>query len=263
MERQRPVTVVTGASSGIGRSLALRLASSGDAIAALARRKPLLDEVVRDIETAGGRAIAVACDVTDRGSVFAALREVERTLGPVDRLVANAGGGERTYVDSFSAAQIERALALNVGGAATCIEAVLPGMLARGAGHLVATGSLAGRRGLPNAAAYGAAKAALSNMMESLRIELRPRGIAVTVIDPGFVRLSSRKKPRPFQIELEPATRLMHRAIVERRAACAFPLALVLLTGLARHLPAGLYDRVMLSRIRPMPEGKRRPGDVG
>jgi len=77
------------------------------------------------------------------------------------------------------------------------------------------------------------------------------------------VRLSSRKKPRPFQIELEPATQLMHRAIIEKRPAYAFPLALVLLTGLARHLPAGLYDRVMLNRIRPMPEGKRRPDDAG
>jgi short-subunit dehydrogenase len=255
MERHgRPVTVVTGASSGIGRSLALRLAASGDAVAVLARRKPLLDELVRDIETTGGRAMALACDVTDRANVLDSIGEVERTLGPVDRLIANAGGGERTYVDSFSAAQIERAFALNVGGAATCIEAVLPGMLARGAGHLVATSSLAALRGLPNAAAYGAAKAALSNLMESLRIELRPRGIDVTVIQPGFVRLPRHKKPRPFQIDLEAATRLMHRAIVERRAAYAFPFALVLLGALGRNMPAALYDRIMRGRIRREPD---------
>jgi short-subunit dehydrogenase len=256
MERHVPVTVVTGASSGIGRSLALRLAASGDAVAVLARRKPLLDDVVRAIETMGGRAMAVTCDVTERANVLDAIGQVERILGPVDRLIANAGGGERTYVDSFSAAQIERAFALNVGGAATCIEAVLPGMLARGAGHLVATSSLAALRGLPNAAAYGAAKAALTNLMESLRIELRPRGIDVTVIHPGFVRLSPRKKPRPFQIDVEAATRQMHRAIVERRAAYAFPLALVLLTALGRNMPARLYDRIMRDRIRRMPDAK-------
>ena len=185
-----------------------------------------------------------------------AIRRVERTLGPVDRLIANAGGGERTYVDGFSALQIERALALNVGGAASCIEAVLPGMLARGAGHLVATSRLAARRGLPNAAAYGAAKAALSHLMESLRIELRPRGIDVTIIHPGFVRLSPERKPRPFQVDLEAATRLMHAAILARRTSCAFPLPLVLLTALARHLPDGIYDRLMRDRVRPPPEGK-------
>ena len=251
-----PVTIVTGASSGIGRSLALRLAGSGDAVALLARRKPLLDALARDIEAIGGRALALACDVTDRSNVLDSIRQVEQTLGPVDRLIANAGGGERTYVDSFAAEQVERALALNVGGAATCIEAVLPGMLARGAGHLVATSSLAALRGLPNAAAYGAAKAALSNLMESLRIELRPRGIDVTVIHPGFVRLSPHKKPRPFQVDLEAATRLMHRAIVARRASYAFPLPLVLLTALGRNLPARVYDRLMRDRIRPMPEAK-------
>lgn len=95
---------------------------------------------------------------------------------------------------------------------------------------------------LPNAVAYGAAKAALSNLMESLRIELRPRGIHVTIIHPGFVRNLPHKEERPFQIELEAATRLMHRAIIERRAAYAFPLPLALLTTIGRQLPARLYD---------------------
>ena len=253
------MTVVTGASSGIGRSLALRLAAGGDPVALLARRKPLLDSLALEIGAAGGRALAVACDVTDRASVLDAIAEVERRLGPVDRLIANAGGGEKTYVDGFSALQVERAFAVNVGGAATCIEAVLPGMLSRGRGHLVATSSMAAYRGLPNAAAYGGAKAALSNLMESLRIELRPRGIDVTIIHPGFVRKPTSKKPRLFEIDLEAATLRMHRAILARRAAYAFPLPMVLLTGLARHLPARLYDRAMQGRIRRRPDA--RPGD--
>jgi NAD(P)-dependent dehydrogenase (short-subunit alcohol dehydrogenase family) len=262
MERRLPVTVVTGASSGIGRSLALRLADGGEAVALLARRKPLLDDVVREVEKRGGRAAAFACDVTDRANVLESFGAVERVLGPVDRLIANAGGGERTYVDGFTATQIERAFAVNVGGAATCIEAVLPGMLARGAGHLVATSSLAACRGLPNAAAYGAAKAALSNLMESLRIELRPRGIDVTLIQPGFVRKPTSKKPRPFEIDLEAATRLMHRAIIERRPAYGFPLPLVMLTALGRLMPAALYDRLMQGRVKrqPAPESADRQG---
>jgi NAD(P)-dependent dehydrogenase (short-subunit alcohol dehydrogenase family) len=246
------VTVVTGASSGIGRSLALRLARQRGAIALLARRAALLEALAEEIAAAGGRALAVPCDVTDPAQVRAAFARVADRLGPVDRLVANAGGGEKSYVDSFSAAQIERTLALNVGGTASCIEAVLPGMLARGHGHLVATSSMAAARGLPNAAAYSAAKAALSRMMESLRIELRPRGIDVTLIHPGFVRKPGRKR-KPLQIELEAATERMCRAIVARRADDSFPLAPLLLTALGRNLPARLYDRLMLSRVRRQP----------
>ena len=99
-------------------------------------------------------------------------------------------------------------------------------MLERRAGHLVAIGSLAAYRGLPGAAAYSAAKAGLTNMMESLRIDLRPRGVDVSVIAPGFVRVKPGKKRRPFQVELEDATRIIHRAILARRSYYAFPTSL-------------------------------------
>src|SRR5512139_3693557 len=114
------VTFLTGASSGIGRSLALHLALQGESIAAVARRKPLLDTLVEDIARAGGRALAVPCDVTDHTRVFAAVEEAQATLGPIDRLIANAGGGEPTFADTFNAAHIQRVFTLNVGGTANC-----------------------------------------------------------------------------------------------------------------------------------------------
>jgi short-subunit dehydrogenase len=250
------VTFITGASSGIGRSLARRLAVQGETIAAVARRKPLLDSLVEEIEQAGGRAVAIPCDVTDHERVFAAIEEVKAALGPIDRLIANAGGGEPTFVETFTAAQISRVFALNVAGTANCIEAVLPDMLRRGSGHLVAVSSLAAYRGLPGAAAYSAAKAALSNMIESLRIDLQPRGIAVTLICPGFVRTrpSAKKKWKPLQVEVEEATRLMARAIMARKRYYAFPASLALVAALGRVLPAPLYDRLLTGRgRRPKP----------
>jgi len=244
------VTFLTGASSGIGRSLARRLAAQGDVVAVVARRRALLESLVAEIAVAGGRALAVECDVTDRAAVHAAVRDVEATLGPIERLIANAGGGEPTDATAFAAAQVEQALALNVVGAANCIEAVLPGMLRRGRGHIVATSSLAAYRGLPGAAAYSAAKAALTNMLESLRIDLRPRGIAVTILCPGFVRVkeSAKKKRKPLQMDVEDATRLMHRAILRQKPHYAFPLPMVLAVNLARLLPAAIYDRVLAGR---------------
>jgi NADP-dependent 3-hydroxy acid dehydrogenase YdfG len=245
------MTFITGASSGIGRSLARRLAADGAPLLVVARRKPLLDTLVEEIEQAGGRAMAIACDVTDRAAVRDAVRQAEARFGTTARLVANAGGDLSPSADGFSAEHIAAVIDVNLLGVANCIEAVLPGMLERRAGHLVAVSSLAAYRGLPGSAAYSAAKAGLTNMMESLRIDLRARGVEVTVIAPGFVRTKpgTKKKPnRPLRLELEPATRLMHRAITARKPYYAFPKALVALVWLGRLLPAALYDRVLEGR---------------
>jgi short-subunit dehydrogenase len=243
------VTVITGASSGMGRSLALALASRGETIVAVARREEMLDALARKIRSAGGCALALRCDVTVPEQVREVFARAEQRLGPIDRLVANAGGGGRTRVDAFDSGAIADMLALNVVGAAHCIEAVLPGMLARGRGHLVLMSSLAARRGLPGAAGYSAAKAALTALGEGLRAELRGRGVQVTVLMPGFVATRERRRPRPFEVSLEEATRRMVEAILARRRALAFPLPLVLLAGLLRLLPAGLSDRIAL-RLR-------------
>lgn len=242
------ITFLTGASSGIGRSLALRLAASGESIAAVARRRDLLDSLVAEIESGGGRALAVPCDVTDPGAVGEGFAHAARVLGAPTRLIANAGGavpGQKGG-DAFSAENFKASIELNLLSVAYCVEAVLPAMLERGSGHLVCTSSLAGVRGLPGAAGYSAAKGALTNFMESLRIELRPRGIDVTVILPGFVRnRPAAKKRRPFVVELEDATARMQRVIEARRSYDAFPLGLVALVNLGRLLPAALYDRLL------------------
>jgi NAD(P)-dependent dehydrogenase (short-subunit alcohol dehydrogenase family) len=254
------VTLVTGASSGIGRSLARRLAAHGDAIAALARRAELLDSLVAEIEAAGGRALAVPCDVTDREGLRKAAERAASVLGPIDRLVANAGGGTPTPGDAFDAGSFEAVVRLNLVGTAYSIEAVLPDMLRRGAGHLVAVSSLAGYRGLPTGAAYCAAKAGVTNLMESLRIDLRPRGIDVTLLLPGFVRVKpgpgKRKKGKPLQLELEDATARMERAILARRARFAFPWPLVAAVGTGRVLPSRVYDRLLSGRGRRFAPGK-------
>ncbi|MGR8918047.1 MAG: SDR family NAD(P)-dependent oxidoreductase [Gammaproteobacteria bacterium] len=243
--------VLTGASSGIGRAVAEQLAGEGERLALVARREPLLRELAGDIAAAGGEAHVYACDVTDRDAVANTVGRIERELGNIDRLVANAGGGSRTPGDAFDAARVAAMLELNTLGVAHCVEAVLPGMLARGRGHLVVIASLAGWRGLPRAAGYSASKAATIAMMESLRIDLAPRGIDVSIISPGFVRTREDKKRKPFQLELPDAAARICRAIHRRTRASAFPLPLVLATAAGRIMPAALYDRLL--RRRPPP----------
>jgi len=244
------VTLVTGASSGIGRSLARRLAAGGEAVACAARRQERLDALVAEIAAAGGRALAIACDVTQRDQVRAAVARTEAELGPIDRLVANAGGGEPMRPEDFDAVLVARVLELNVGGTAHCVEAVLPGMLARRSGHLVSMSSLAAWRGLPRAAAYCAAKAALTRLMESLRVDLRGSGVDVTLLLPGFVRVKPgpSKRRKPLQLELEDATARMERAIRARRPRAAFPWPLAAALGALNLLPSGLADRLLVGR---------------
>ena len=243
------VTIVTGASSGLGRCIAMSLAARGASVVVVARRRELLDALVREIEAAGGRARAITCDVTDREQVSRAVASVESTDGPIERLVSCVGGGNRTTIDGFQAAHVERMLSLNVMGTANCLEAVLPGMLQRQRGHIVAISSLAAARGLPGAAEYSAAKAALSTLFEGLRIDLKPRGIDVTVLSPGLVRGSMKKKRRPLKVPLDVATAHMVKAIERRRKSYSFPKWLALSLAVLRCLPPTVADAIV-STIR-------------
>jgi short-subunit dehydrogenase len=242
------VTVVTGASGGIGRSLAIELARRGEAVALLARRKSLLDEAVAEINEAGGRALAIACDVTDRDAVRTAVAQIEEYFGPIGRVVANAGGGKRAAGAQLNADAVEAAMRLNYMGTVHIVEAVLPLMLERGQGHLVFMSSLAALLGLPGAAGYGAAKAAVARLGESLQIDLTHRGIDVTLLYPGFVDKGGKKRRRPFSMSLPSMTERTVRAILARRRSYIYPAVPRMLAALVGLLPAG-WRVSLLSRF--------------
>lgn len=242
------VALVTGASSGIGRALSLRLGAEGWAVGLAARREDRLREAAEEIRGAGGGAAVLPCDVSVRSRVGEAVRRCARELGPVDLLVANAGVSGRTAAESLDADSVERMVRVNFLGAVYAAEAVLPSMRRRGRGRLVAVTSLAGSRGLPGMAAYSASKAALGNFFESLRIDLEGTGVGVTVVVPGYVRTpmtEGRTHAMPFILEADEAARRIHRAVRRGRRRVAFPWPLATLAHLARLFPAGLYDRLV------------------
>lgn len=243
-------TLVTGASSGLGRAMALRLAARGDRIIATARRREPLDALVRDIEAGGGSARAISCDVTDREQVLNVVAEVESTEGPIERLLSCVGGGKRTTIAAFQAAQLEQMLSLNVVGTANCLEATLPRMMQRRRGHIVAISSLAASRGLPGSAEHSAAKAALSTLLEGLRTDLKRHGVDLTVLSPGFVRRAESKKRRPLDVPLEMAAARMVKAIERRSRSDAFPLRLVLLLAALRCIPPAWADMAVTALMR-------------
>jgi short-subunit dehydrogenase len=247
---------LTGASSGIGEALARELARRGARLALFARRRERLEALARELSAGGAEVLVQPGDVRDRNRVRAAVAEAEERFGGIDVAILNAGTGDNLLVEKFDAALVEKIMAVNLLGAVYGIEAALPGMLARGAGKIVGISSIAGVRGLPTAAPYCASKSALSTFLESLRLDLRPRGVEVITVSPGFVKtpLSDRNRhPMPFLVPAERAARIIVRGIERGKRHLHFPRRLTVPVLLLRLLPAALYDRLMGALLR----GKR------
>jgi short-subunit dehydrogenase len=242
------VALVTGASSGIGRALSMRLASEGCRVGLVARRADLLDELAGRIRNAGGNCAVASADVSDRADMRAAALLIRDELGPIDFLIANAGVGTPTILDPLNVADVERMFQVNVFGVIYAIEAVLPEMLRRKEGHICAVSSLAAFKGLPGESAYCATKAAVNTYLEGLRIQLRDHNVAVTTVCPGFVETpmtAVNDFHMPFLISSEKAAAHIVRALRRRRKVHRFPWQMSLLTRLLRWLPDWLIARSM------------------
>lgn len=178
--------VVTGASRGIGRAIALRLAEAGAEVALWARDGDALQCVAEEVASAGGRAHAFVCDVTDSAAVDAAAAAVRRALAPVRVVVNNAGAVLRKPTAAITDSEWRRVMAVNVDGTFHVTRAFLPDLVAHG-GRIINISSIAGREGTPLLAAYCAAKHAVIGLTRALAEELRAAKVSVNAICPGSV----------------------------------------------------------------------------
>jgi short-subunit dehydrogenase len=185
MELKDAVCLVTGASSGIGRETAVELAKRGAVLAICARRKDKLEQTLAECRKHSPRSISVPCDVADPAAVKAMVQEVERTVGPVDVLVANAGWGRYVAFTEETVETIEGQVKTNVLGQMYCVHEVLPGMQQRRRGHIVLLSSTNGRLYPPLQSVYNATKAAALGFGEGLIPEVKAFGIGVTIVYPG------------------------------------------------------------------------------
>jgi short-subunit dehydrogenase len=182
------VVAITGASAGIGRATALRLARDGAAVAICARRKDRLDEVAAEIQQAGGEVLAVAGDVTREADMDALVAHTTERFGRLDVMMCNAGFGVYGAIDQMHPSQMRRLMDVNYMGTYLAARAALPLFRRQGHGHLLIVSSIVGRRGIPYMGAYAATKFAQIGLAESLRAELQGTGIAVTVVYPISTR---------------------------------------------------------------------------
>src|ERR1041385_1553838 len=239
------VVLITGASSGIGRGVALEIAARGARLGLLARREELLNETVAEARAKSVKAIAVTADVRDVKAVREAADRVRRELGPIDILIANAGIGTTDHVLRLTPEHTANVMSINLLGAVNSVAAVLPEMVERKQGRLVAISSLAAYRGLAKSAAYCASKAALSAYFESLRIDLRGTGVGVSVIHPGFIKTdltSGREAKMPYLMELDDGVRKIVSAIEREKKSYAFPWQLATIVRAGLIMPAAMYD---------------------
>ncbi|SHO43684.1 SDR family NAD(P)-dependent oxidoreductase [Desulfopila aestuarii] len=226
--------LITGATSGIGRQLALDYNADGHEVIAIGRN----EEALAELDLLGMTSHQI--DLTDRAQAL----DFFATLTVVDLAILNAGTCEYVDLPEFDSAMVARVMRANVESMAISIEGVLPLLRQSSAPHLVGVGSSAAYLPLPRAEAYGASKAAVAYLIDTLRVDLARENIAVSLVSPGFVRtpLTDRNDfPMPMRIEVEEASRRIRKGIAERKKEIHFPKRFTLVMKLFGLLPRGLW----------------------
>jgi NAD(P)-dependent dehydrogenase (short-subunit alcohol dehydrogenase family) len=235
---------VTGASSGIGRGVALEAARRGFSVVVTARRIEVLEELACEAKGLRGRIIPLAGDICDRQGMVDLVKRIERDYGPVTLAFLNAGTYRPVTAYPFDAEAFHTMFATNVGGTINGLEAVLPYMAERKRGQIALNASVAGYIGLPRSAAYSGTKAALIAMAESLKFDTDKLGISLQIVNPGFVETPLTAKndhPMPFLMPLEEASRLICDGFAKGGFEITFPWQLSRILKTLRLLPYAAY----------------------
>lgn len=259
------VVLITGASSGIGEALAVEYAHRGYDLALLARREARLAAVSERVSTAGRRAVSIVCDVRDDQSVTRAVEQALQAFGQLDVVVANAGFGVSARFERLTLDDYRRQFETNVFGVLRTIRATLPA-LTRTRGRLAIMGSVAGYLAAIGMSPYAMSKFAVRALADSLREEVRPLGISVTLISPGFVDSEIRRLDRDgvlrensadpvpawLVVPTPVAARHIVRAIERRRAEAVITAHGKAMVLLARHAPWAIRSltRILAPKVR-------------
>lgn len=231
---------ITGASTGIGRELARQYAEAGHTVFATARSESNLASLADECAGYSGSVCGLAGDVCDATHMAHVFDQICDQKGVPDLVVLNAGTHKPTSATNFVLEDHLRLMEINFNGVLNGLNACLPMMLERGSGQIAVVASVAGYRGLPRAGAYGASKAALINLCESMQPELKPKGIDLRVVCPGFIKtpLTDRNKfPMPFLMPVDKAVKALIRGLEGSKFQIVFPWRMSVVMQILRRMP--------------------------
>lgn len=252
MDFKNKTVLLTGASSGIGYSLAKLLPKENCSIALLSRRENILNDLVNDIKTSGVQVRAYKCDVGNSDEVRNIFSQILNDFGKIDIAILNAGASSRADVSHYSSSTAKEIFEANTFGIINCVEQLLPDFIKRKEGIIVGVSSLAESRGFPKSGFYNASKAAATLLLESLRVELKPYSIKVVIVKPGFVRTPMTDKNEfhmPFLMEVDKAAKIILDGIKKEKRIIQFPISTVIGSKIVKFMPDWLFDFLMSKEL--------------
>jgi NAD(P)-dependent dehydrogenase (short-subunit alcohol dehydrogenase family) len=254
--RTRPVAWITGASSGIGKAVAQRLAANGYDVAVSARSEDKLEAIA----AATPNIIAVPLDITDADAIEDAIETIERRLGPIDLAMFCAATWKVLDVEELDAEAIQRGMSVNFNGTVGTLVPIAKRMMARRKGRIAIVASVAGYRGLPRSSAYGPTKAALINLAECLQPDLARHNVDVTIINPGFVdtpMTADNDFPMPFLMKVDEAASSIVAGLSRGKYEIAFPWQLVGILKFFQMLPNTWFLWLMRRYVAKSPKERK------
>lgn len=237
--------IITGASRGIGKALALELASRGSHVFLIARDEAGLKSLCEEIRSKRCKADYFVADVTDYNSCEQSIKAALQKIGGIDLAVLNAGVSGSEKIEEMNAHEFKRIYDVNLFGMANYLEFLVPLMKAQGCGTIAGVGSLADSRGYPGSAAYCSSKIAVNHLLEAARIELSKFNIRVVTIKPGFVETDMTAKNKfkmPFIIQSNKAAKIISDQLDSYRNVIAFPWQIRWATGLTKLVPNFIFE---------------------
>ncbi|MCP5062676.1 MAG: SDR family NAD(P)-dependent oxidoreductase [Ignavibacteriae bacterium] len=246
MNFENKVVLITGASTGIGKELAITLSKVNCKIILVARRVDLIEKLVDEIShQSKAEFLTLKCDVSKKEEVAEAYKKSTNKFGRIDVAILNAGFGENMQVEEYNSELAETTFGANVFGIIYWVEQLLPDFLKRQSGYIVGISSLADNRGFSESGFYCASKAASSIYLEGLSVELKRQSIKVITVKPGFVKTPMTDKndfEMPLLMEADKAAKIIVTGIEKEKRNIQFPFPIVLVTKLIGLLPNWLYE---------------------
>lgn len=239
------VILITGASSGIGKEVAIQLSEEKCSLALLARRGDLLIELVEQLSNSAAEVEIFKCDVTDLGEVRQVVSQIKNRFGDIDIAILNAGVGHRLGAKEYSAASSKKVFDTNVLGITNFVENILPDYIKRRSGMIVGITSLSDSRGWPGSGFYSASKIAATRLLESLRIDVKQYNIKVITVKPGFIRTAMTAKndfPMPFLMDADKAAKIILKGIKKEKRIVQFPFLTALGSRVIGLMPDFLFE---------------------